>query len=110
MHYIDRSAGKSLISDKIISQVKLDILTYTKNNIPKDLSTISATKPGSRNHLMKKIRLGVNIDHVATVRKARGENYPSPLRASKLAESSGADSVIIHLREDRSHINDNDLK
>ena len=59
---------------------------------------------------MKKIRLGVNIDHVATVRNARGENYPSPLRASKIAENSGADSVTIHLREDRRHILDNDLK
>ena len=59
---------------------------------------------------MKQIRLGVNIDHVATVRNARGENYPSPLRASKIAENSGADSVTIHLREDRRHILDNDLK
>ena len=59
---------------------------------------------------MKKIRLGVNIDHVATVRNARGEKYPSPLRAAVLAEKCGADSVTIHLREDRRHINDNDLK
>ena len=59
---------------------------------------------------MKKIRLGVNIDHVATVRNARGENYPSPLRAAILAEKNGADSVTIHLREDRRHINELDLK
>ncbi len=59
---------------------------------------------------MKKIRLGVNIDHVATVRNARGEKYPSPLRAAILAEKCGANSVTIHLREDRRHINDNDLK
>ena len=59
---------------------------------------------------MKKIRLGVNIDHVATVRNARGEIYPSPLRASILAEKNGADSVTIHLREDRRHINELDLK
>ena len=58
---------------------------------------------------MIKIRLGVNIDHVATVRNARGELYPSPLRAALLAENSGADSVTVHLREDRRHINDNDL-
>ena len=56
-----------------------------------------------------KIRLGVNIDHVATVRNARGEKYPSPLRAAILAEKSGADSITIHLREDRRHINDKDL-
>jgi pyridoxine 5-phosphate synthase len=59
---------------------------------------------------MKRIRLGVNIDHVATVRNARGETYPSPLRASILAEKNGADSVTIHLREDRRHINEHDLK
>ncbi len=59
---------------------------------------------------MSRIRLGVNIDHVATVRNARGENYPSPLRAALLAEKNGADSVTIHLREDRRHINEFDLK
>ena len=59
---------------------------------------------------MKRIRLGVNIDHVATVRNARGETYPSPLRAAILAEKNGADSVTIHLREDRRHINEIDLK
>ena len=59
---------------------------------------------------MKKIRLGVNIDHVATVRNARGEIYPSPLRAALLAQNNGADSVTIHLREDRRHINELDLK
>tara|TARA_B100000963_G_scaffold15954_1_gene12231 strand:+ start:555 stop:1280 length:726 start_codon:yes stop_codon:yes gene_type:complete len=59
---------------------------------------------------MRRIRLGVNIDHVATVRNARGEIYPSPLRAALLAEKNGADSVTIHLREDRRHINESDLK
>ena len=59
---------------------------------------------------MRRIRLGVNIDHVATVRNARGETYPSPLRAAVLAQKNGADSVTIHLREDRRHINENDLK
>ena len=59
---------------------------------------------------MGKIRLGVNIDHVATVRNARGENYPKPVNAALIAQRSGADSVTIHLREDRRHINDKDLK
>ena len=58
---------------------------------------------------MNKKKLGVNIDHVATVRNARGENYPSPLRAALLAEKSGADSITIHLREDRRHIRYEDL-
>ncbi len=59
---------------------------------------------------MPRIRLGVNIDHVATIRNARGELYPSPLRAALLSEKFGADSVTIHLREDRRHINESDLK
>ena len=54
-------------------------------------------------------RLGINIDHVATIRNARGENYPIPLRAALLAEKYGADSITIHLREDRRHIRDKDL-
>ena len=56
------------------------------------------------------IRLGVNIDHVATIRKARGEKHPDPLLAAKKAFEYGANSITIHLREDRRHINDNDLK
>ena len=58
---------------------------------------------------MKSPRLGVNIDHVATVRNARGEEYPSPLRAALLAQKFGANSITIHLREDRRHIKDKDL-
>ena len=58
---------------------------------------------------MSQIRLGVNIDHVATVRNARGENYPSPLRAAITAQKFGAHSITIHLREDRRHIRDEDL-
>ena len=55
-------------------------------------------------------RLGVNIDHVATIRNARGEKHPSPLKAALLALKYGADSITIHLREDRRHILDEDLK
>lgn len=55
------------------------------------------------------IRLGVNIDHVATVRRARGEKYPDPCKAAQIAKNSGANSITIHLREDRRHINDKDL-
>ena len=59
---------------------------------------------------MKKIKLGVNIDHVATIRNARGENYPDPVNAALIAQKSGANSITIHLREDRRHIRDYDLK
>ncbi len=54
-------------------------------------------------------RLGVNIDHVATLRNARGEDYPSPLRAALLCQEYGADGITAHLREDRRHINDDDI-
>ena len=54
-------------------------------------------------------KLGVNIDHVATLRNARGENHPSPLNVAKLAMQYGANSITIHLREDRRHIQDKDL-
>jgi len=55
-------------------------------------------------------RLGVNIDHIATLRNARGESHPDPVLAAKHVVSKGADSVTIHLREDRRHINDLDVK
>lgn len=54
--------------------------------------------------------LGVNIDHVATVRQARGTDYPDPVEAALLAEKAGADSITLHLREDRRHIQDDDLE
>ncbi|MFM2354330.1 MAG: hypothetical protein RLZZ528_66 [Pseudomonadota bacterium] len=57
-----------------------------------------------------RLRLGVNIDHVATVRNARGSAYPDPVRAAILAEQSGADGITAHLREDRRHISDRDIE
>jgi pyridoxine 5-phosphate synthase len=57
-----------------------------------------------------KLRLGVNIDHVATVRNARGGKYPDPLRAARIAQESGADGITAHLREDRRHISDADIE
>lgn len=56
------------------------------------------------------VLLGVNIDHVATVRQARGTAYPSVVEAAALAETAGADSITVHLREDRRHIQDADVK
>ena len=56
-----------------------------------------------------KLRLGVNIDHVATVRNARGAGYPDPVRAGLLAAKAGADGITAHLREDRRHITDDDI-
>jgi pyridoxine 5-phosphate synthase len=58
---------------------------------------------------LKTILLGVNIDHVATLRQARGTEYPSPLEAARAAEDAGADYITLHLREDRRHIQDRDV-
>jgi pyridoxine 5-phosphate synthase len=59
---------------------------------------------------MKPIRLGVNIDHVATLRQTRGTSYPDPVEAALQAERAGADSITAHLREDRRHIQDRDIQ
>ena len=59
--------------------------------------------------MSKRIFLGVNIDHVATLRQARGTSYPRPAEAAYVAERAGADSITVHLREDRRHIQDHDL-
>lgn len=56
------------------------------------------------------IELGVNIDHVATLRQARGTKYPDPIEAALIAESAGADAITLHLREDRRHIQDRDVE
>ncbi len=58
----------------------------------------------------RKLRLGINIDHVATLRNARGGQHPDPVRAALLAEAAGADGITIHLREDRRHIRDDDVE
>ncbi|MEM7711290.1 MAG: pyridoxine 5'-phosphate synthase, partial [Pseudomonadota bacterium] len=58
---------------------------------------------------MTKLRLGINIDHVATLRNARGGDNPDPVRAALLAQSAGADGITAHLREDRRHIRDADM-
>ncbi|MCK7460141.1 pyridoxine 5'-phosphate synthase [Idiomarina aminovorans] len=58
---------------------------------------------------MKGLRLGVNIDHIATLRNARGVRYPDPVAAAAIAEQAGADGITIHLREDRRHITDRDV-
>jgi pyridoxine 5-phosphate synthase len=58
---------------------------------------------------MKDILLGVNVDHIATLRQARGTNYPDPVYAASVAEHAGADGITVHLREDRRHIQDRDI-
>lgn len=60
--------------------------------------------------MSERLRLGVNIDHVATVRNARGGDHPDPMRAAEIAARAGADGITVHLREDRRHIRDGDLE
>ena len=55
---------------------------------------------------MRNIKLGLNIDHVATIRNARGGDFPNPMNAALLAKKSGVDNITLHLREDRRHIKD----
>ncbi len=70
-----------------------------------------AAEPGAGlSRPRRRVRLGVNIDHVATIRNARGEDYPDPARAADLALAAGADGVTAHLREDRRHIADGDIR
>jgi pyridoxine 5-phosphate synthase len=71
--------------------------------------TTRASADPSRLEQLAPIRLGINIDHVATLRNARGGRYPDPLRAAKLAVDAGADNITAHLREDRRHIRDEDI-
>lgn len=59
---------------------------------------------------MSEVLLGVNIDHIATVRNARGTNYPDPVQAAFVAEQAGAEGITVHLREDRRHITDRDVE
>lgn len=60
--------------------------------------------------MLSHLRLGVNIDHVATIRNARGGDHPDPVRAARIAEEAGADGITAHLREDRRHIRDADIE
>lgn len=67
------------------------------------------TNAGRQNGELEALRLGVNIDHVATIRNARGGRHPDPLRAAHIAIEGGADGITAHLREDRRHISDSDI-
>ncbi|MBT5432197.1 MAG: pyridoxine 5'-phosphate synthase [Rhodospirillaceae bacterium] len=60
--------------------------------------------------MSRRLRMGVNIDHVATIRNARGGPHPDPVRAARMAAAAGADGITAHLREDRRHISDNDIQ
>jgi pyridoxine 5-phosphate synthase len=71
--------------------------------------TSTTARPARRVVRVPPIRLGINIDHIATLRNARGGRHPDPVRAAKLAVEAGADNITAHLREDRRHIRDDDI-
>ena len=79
---------------------------HSRNNL---LTIKSKTLKRNWGVFMDPIRLGVNIDHVATLRNARGGSFPDPIKAAKVAKAYGADVITAHLREDRRHIKDDDI-
>ena len=81
-------------------------VSHSSNNL---LNIKSKTLKRNWGVFMDPIRLGVNIDHVATLRNARGGSFPDPIEAAKIAKASGADGITAHLREDRRHIKDDDI-
>lgn len=75
-----------------------------------DLSHLDAAREHQGNGLPPRILLGVNVDHIATLRQARGTRFPDPVQAALLSEEAGADGITMHLREDRRHIQDRDIE
>lgn len=74
------------------------------------MSLIFSNQVSENLHVSERLRLGVNIDHVATIRNARGGAHPDPVRAAIVAQHAGADGITAHLREDRRHIRDSDMQ
>ena len=107
---VDRSGGKADAGAPMIALATLEVPAYPADALPPELAAIPVEDPGSRRLVrMSRLRLGVNIDHVATIRNARGETYPDPARAAEIALMAGADGITAHLREDRRHISDADI-
>jgi pyridoxine 5-phosphate synthase len=73
------------------------------------VNEVGQPQPTSEGGAVARVRLGVNVDHIATIRNARGGRHPDPVRAAKIAIAAGADGITAHLREDRRHIRDEDI-
>ena len=112
---IDRSAGEIDLGVPFFPLLSLRFPSYAASDLPPELAAIPAGKAGQPETVMaarpahEKLRLGVNIDHVATIRNARGGAHPDPVRAALIAADAGADGITAHLREDRRHIRDDDI-
>src|SRR6516225_4781228 len=85
------------------------ISTRSSRNFAQSLWWLRRNGSTDRQMAAPRVRLGVNVDHVATLRNARGGRHPDPLRAAEVAVSAGADGITAHLREDRRHIRDDDV-
>ena len=107
---VDRSGGKADLGVPYTPLILIDVPAYAADALPPELAAIPAVKPGAAPRRdRQRLRLGVNIDHVATIRNARGGDHPDPVRAAQIAADAGADGITAHLREDRRHITDEDI-
>ena len=107
---VDRSGGTADLGVPFTPLIRLDVPTYAGRCAPAG----ARGNPGDqarepRRGMSRPLRLGVNIDHVATIRNARGGDHPDPVRAAHAAAAAGADGITAHLREDRRHITDRDI-
>ncbi len=107
---VDRSGGTADLGVPFFPLIRVDVPTYNAESLPPGAGGAARDQAGQPGRGMTGFpRLGVNIDHVATVRNARGAGYPDPVRAALLAAEAGADGITAHLREDRRHITDDDI-
>ena len=89
--------------------IRILVRRYHERRVKKHAAAKKMKFTGHVSMMSNKLRLGVNIDHVATIRNARGGSFPDPVRAALLAADAGADGITAHLREDRRHISDEDI-
>ena len=107
---VDRSSGQADLGVPFVPLIRIDVPTYDAGCGParaRGDPRGQAREP--RRRVTNRLRLGVNIDHVATIRNARGGDHPDPVRAAIMAAEAGADGITAHLREDRRHITDRDI-
>ena len=106
---IDRSGGTAKVGVPLIALAEWKVKAWPADKLPAHLKNIPAVKPGSQRACVTKLRLGVNVDHVATVRQARGSRQSRSGARGHCGAGRGADGITAHLREDRRHISDDDI-
>ena len=106
---VDRSGGSVDLGVPFTPLIRIDVPTYAAARPSARARRHPGDQAGQPRRVSRPLRLGVNIDHVATIRNARGGPHPDPLRAAEAAAAAGADGITAHLREDRRHITDADI-